>query len=1164
MSYRLLLQRFLFAASAALLVFAWTASRAAGPAPSGSNATKAAGEAAAASTIPGVARFQNYPSPQGIGDDSGEPSLGVNFNTEKKFSNSLREIPNGGTSLYYGGFSTSLLKITFNDCPSPAKALWEEKPLLSASLPRAAGDPILFTDSKTGRTFVSQLVALTPAGSTTDITDDDGDNFLPSEGSSLPSDVDHQTFGGGAFHDPLTGGVGPYPDAVYYASQSVAEARTALSVDGGFTFGPGSPMYTINDCSGLHGHIKVSPQDGTVYVPNRGCGGAIPFHETGAKQAAIVSEDNGATWAQRPIPDSTTNGNGSLDDKIVGTDDPAIGVANDGTVYFGYQGADGHPRIAASGDKGKTWRPSVDVGATVANGGPVLNTAFPAVVAGDGDRAAFAFYGSETGGKNYHCGEGEDCAPMPPFKGVWYLYVAITYDGGKTWTTQNVTPGDPIQRGGICGGGTCRNLLDFFDIQMDKEGRVLVGWDDGCIGGCVEGGANSYSAKAVITRQSGGKRLLAAFDPQEPAVAGAPALNGSIDAAKTKVTLTWQVPDNGGAPITSYNVFRRAGSAGEFQKIGNVPETNFVDTSFNKAVKNVYHVTAVNSRGEGPFCEDFVPPVAAVVESSCVLPGVLAVTDITSNGSDNDSGQNTPPDPSLNVRQLFVAEPFVPTGVDELVFTLQLGKDGTLPSNAELYIVWQRIHPDEDFDRFYVALRSDAAGAVTYEYGQFGVPLDTSGGVPNPNSNTPQKLGDVDKGTFDAATGLLSIALSTAKAEGIKPGQSLNGLNVRTFAGQPDQDPRGPRNQAIARDITNDGTYKLVGNAACALNQPPVASLTANPRKGPAPLRVMFNATASSDPEGKPIANYRFNFGDGTPEAVQSGPTINHTYKAAGTYIATLKVVDAEGLPSANVASVTIQTPATLQNISTRARVERGDNATIGGFIIDGNAPKKVIIRGLGPSLKNGDASFPGRLENPTLELHDASKQLEFNDNWKQHEAEVKATGIPPQNDKEAAIVRTLAPGGYTAVLRGKNNSTGTGLVEVYDLDRQVPSRLANLSTRGRVETGENVMIGGFIVGPPAAGPAEIVVRALGPSLGVPNALGDPTVDVRNAEGERVAFNDNWQQTQKNAIQATGLAPNNAKESAILLPAMEPGSYTAIVKGKGGVGVGLVEVYNLQ
>src|SRR4051812_33341558 len=347
-------------------------------------------------TTPGIPRFQNYPSPEGIADNVGEPSIGCNWKSETSHSNSMFNIPNGGRDMLFCGFSPELYRATFDDCPSPANVLWEAKPLLLASTPRAAGDPILFTDHDTGRTFVSQLEGLTPAGSTTDITDDDGDNFMPSEGSSLPSDIDHQTFGGGRYHDPVAPLAGTYPNAVYYASQSVSDARAARSDDGGVTFGPGFPMYTINQCAGLHGHIKVSPKDGTVYVPNVGCGGAVPFHETGAHQAVIVSEDNGVTWHIRPIPDSTTHGNGSADNQINGTRDPSVSIDADGNVYFVYQAedratgvtdgagdqaGDTHPKVAVSHDKGLTWEPSVDVGANVINGRPIKNATFVAATA---------------------------------------------------------------------------------------------------------------------------------------------------------------------------------------------------------------------------------------------------------------------------------------------------------------------------------------------------------------------------------------------------------------------------------------------------------------------------------------------------------------------------------------------------------------------------------------------------------------------------------------------------------------------------------------------------------------------------------------------------------------------------------------------------------------
>src|SRR5438270_3297110 len=261
---------------------------------SGSTTTSATSTAIAA---PGTPRFFNYMSPQGVADSSGEPSIGSNWTREAISHNhnangSTNNIPNGGTSLYFGGFSAAMAKVTWDDCSSPAGATWENKPLLSANTPRAFGDPILFTDHDTGRTFVAQLEGLTPAGATIDITDDDGDSFTPSDGV-IPSDIDHETIGAGPYRLPNTISHPSYPNALYYGSQSVVEARTLRSDDGGMLYNQtATPMYRVNDCAGLHGHIKVAP-DGTVYVPNVGCGGSVPFHETGAQQAVIVSEDNG-------------------------------------------------------------------------------------------------------------------------------------------------------------------------------------------------------------------------------------------------------------------------------------------------------------------------------------------------------------------------------------------------------------------------------------------------------------------------------------------------------------------------------------------------------------------------------------------------------------------------------------------------------------------------------------------------------------------------------------------------------------------------------------------------------------------------------------------------------------------------------------------------------
>jgi hypothetical protein len=253
-----------------------------------------------------------------------------------------------------------------------------------------------------------------------------------------------------------------------------------------------------------------------------------------------------------------------------------------------------------------------------------------------------------------------------------------------------------------------------------------------------------------------------------------------------------------------------------------------------------------------------------------------------------------------------------------------------------------------------------------------------------------------------------------------------------------------------------------------------------------------------------------------------------------------------------------------MLNISTRAHVLGADNVAIGGFIVTGTVPKKVIIRGIGPSLTALGVS--GAMADPTLELHQ-NGILATNDNWRDtQETEIQATGIPPANDHESAIVRTLDPGSYTAILRGKDNGTGVGLIEVYDLQAGVDSKLANISTRALVEAGDNVLIGGLIGGGTGSQP-KVLIRAIGPSLtgfGVANALQDPSLELHDNNGALIASNNDWQSDHQAEIQATGLAPTNPQESALLVTLL-PTNYTAIVRGvNNSSGVGLVEVYHLQ
>ncbi len=247
-------------------------------------------------------------------------------------------------------------------------------------------------------------------------------------------------------------------------------------------------------------------------------------------------------------------------------------------------------------------------------------------------------------------------------------------------------------------------------------------------------------------------------------------------------------------------------------------------------------------------------------------------------------------------------------------------------------------------------------------------------------------------------------------------------------------------------------------------------------------------------------------------------------------------------------------------------RVESGDNVLIAGFIVQGTGNKRIIIRGIGPSLAAFGVADP--LQDPTLELNAAGGDLlAANDNWRDNAnaGEVATTGLAPLNPNESTLLLSVAPGSCTAVLRGKTDSTGIGLIEVYDLDANGTTSVVNISTRGFVITGENVMIAGLIV--TGDDPSPLILRGIGPSLGdfgVPEVLADPLLELHDGNGALIKANNNWRDTQEPALQRTGLAPGNDLESAILI-SVPPGTYTAILKGAdGGTGNGLVEVYKVS
>jgi len=436
----------------------------------------------------------------------GEPSIGVDPLTD--------------AVMYQAGLYT--IRANFNDSTSPPTPTYTD-----VSFPvsdTASEDAILTVDRHTGRTFVSQLILACSLGA---VSDDDGSSWTSAtHPCQTPAAVDHETIGVGPFAAPLPSGV-VYPDAAYYCSQNIGEAECALSVDGGLNYGAASVMWNSSQCFGLHGHVKVAPNDGTVYVPNKACG--APECEIVTSTAGpnchpgfAVSTNNGLTWSVHTIND--------MHSRLYGTGDPSIGVGAMGTMYFGFNDRSGHPMVAVCTQQGTVCGSSTDVGTAF----HIENTEMPTVVAGDDNRAAFAFLGSTTPGDDQE----------NSFVGTWDVYVAVTYDGGAHWTTTDATPGAPVERGCIEFAASCpstrasddqRNLLDFNDLTIDREGRILVAYTDGCQqdptpaaghGPCASdatrlSGLNPEIEGPAFLRQACGLGLYARYD--SAAVACAPA-----------------------------------------------------------------------------------------------------------------------------------------------------------------------------------------------------------------------------------------------------------------------------------------------------------------------------------------------------------------------------------------------------------------------------------------------------------------------------------------------------------------------------------------------------------------------------------------------------------------------------------------------------------------
>lgn len=534
--------------------------------------------------VPGVPRFQIFSNTSAdAGQNSGQGEFNIGYN------NITRRI------MAYNGLEADVYRVTPPEVADPSAPeccleTWEQKaPGLTGGF--AFGlDPILWTDNWTeanplpmqptagARTFVANSTAGTNASYA--VTDDDGDSYLATNASSPNASSDHETVGSGPYPASMSLLKTPinHGHAVYYCAQTypVGAAACQRSDDFGDTFGGSTLMYLGQAgslCGGIHGHVRVGP-DGTVYVPVRDCSG---------NAGVAVSMDAGTNWSTYSLPSTPVQVHGS---------DPSIAIDADNRVYIFYivsngDHSEGHVHVQVSTDHGATWSKDTDLG--ISHG--VINSAFPEAIGGSSGRAACGFVGSDRAGDYENIN----------YPGYWYLYMATTYDGGDSWSVTNLTPNDPVQgKGGIWQGGgsgiTNRNLLDFNEVTMDEKGRVLFGYSDGCTGGCVGNpDNNTFRAAMRVARQSGGKPLLSQFDPNpaEPTVPKAPCLSGSRNASG--VHLSWRVPDNGGADITGYRIFRGTASGNEvfLAQIGT--KATFDDPTADPSQPVYYYVRAVNA-----------------------------------------------------------------------------------------------------------------------------------------------------------------------------------------------------------------------------------------------------------------------------------------------------------------------------------------------------------------------------------------------------------------------------------------------------------------------------------------------------------------------------------------------------------------------------------------
>jgi hypothetical protein len=627
---------------------------------------------------------------------------------------------------------------------------------------------------------------------------------------------------------------------------------------------------------------------------------------------------------------------------IGGGDDPAVSIDANGRVYFAFSNFGGGPGagagVAISDDLGSTWKNMFDVGAIYG----LKNVCFPAATAGDGNRAAISFYGSVT--------------PESPgitsttgtFNGVWHLYVAHTFDGGKSWTTTDATPTLPMQRSGILRGGSAdiwRNLLDFYDMTIDKDGRVQVGYVNGCSGGncaqapiAVDGTSsvkgNTYSAAATIARQSSGRRMLVAKDPPNPLTAtSAPGMPFVTERRiGNTVRLAWNESDSGNSMINNYQILRGTMSGGEnptpiVTVAGTQTGGTYTDTTATDLTKTYYYkVVAVNSAGSSCSNNEIAAPY---VGDTCT--GIIIhKNDPTHPESTGGGAGQPPPLPSLLIDYIAVAEPPATTN---LTFKIKVGDlSGTRPPNSRWRIAWDWFNASTGNQMYYIGMNTDQNSAVTFEYGTL-----ADAGVPALLVLGETKLG-VPTASF-ATDGTITMTVAKSAIGNPQPGDLLGAIGGKTITGDTPATVTFERSTAFVDHTFIKGqadnaypaaTYTLVGNTTCSSGT--IVPVSAVSRK--------IHGSAGTFDVDLPL--------NGAPgiECRTGGPPNNHTVRV--TFAVPVTVTSATVTPGAG-GSGSVAGPVTIS----------GSVVTVNLTNVSNVQTLSISLLGVSDGTNMGDVSIP-------------------------------------------------------------------------------------------------------------------------------------------------------------------------------------------------------------